>query len=88
LFDKKVKDKLILATNIGESSITLPFCRAVVDYCLSRRNCSRQNGVTKLETHFASKASMTQRAGRVGRVADGQVFRMITREFYEGLAEF
>lgn len=88
LFESKVKNKLILATNIGESSITLPFCRVVIDFCLTKRQALRQRGITQLETKFASKASLTQRAGRVGRVADGTVFRMITRDLYETLPQY
>lgn len=37
---------------------------------------------------LASKASLTQRAGRVGRVSDGAVYRMISRELYSKLSEF
>ena len=44
--------------------------------------------MNQLEMRFASKASMTQRAGRVGRVADGYVFRMLTKDFYEKLPQY
>ena len=83
LFDTSIKDKVILATNIGESSITLPFCRVVIDFCLSRKNHSKDHGVTRLDTRLASQASMIQRSGRVGRVSDGLVYRMLTRQLYE-----
>lgn len=79
---------MILATNIGESSITLPFCKVVIDFCLTKKNTTRQQGINQLETRFASKASMTQRAGRVGRVADGIVFRMITQKLYDSLPQY
>jgi len=73
---------MILATKIGESSITLPFCNIVIDFCLTKVNTVRQKGINQLETRFASKSSMIQRSGRVGRVADGYVFKMITKSFY------
>lgn len=79
LFNSQVQSKVILATNMGESSITLPFCKVVIDFCLSRRNHTKNKGVSRLETHLASQASLTQRAGRVGRVSDGVVYRLITR---------
>lgn len=88
LFESKIINKLILATNIGESSITLPFCKVVIDFCLTKRNTLRNKGISQLETKFASKASMIQRAGRVGRVADGYVFRMIPKDLYEKLPQY
>lgn len=88
LFNKKVHNKIILATNIGESSITLPACKAVIDFCLSRKNFGKDSTVTKLETTLASKASLTQRSGRVGRVSDGVVYRMITSKLYATLSEY
>jgi HrpA-like RNA helicase len=42
----------------------------------------------RLELRWASKASITQRAGRVGRVSDGTVIRLIPRSFLERLGEY
>ena len=44
--------------------------------------------MNQLEMRFASRASMTQRAGRVGRVANGYVYRMITQDFYNQLPQY
>ena len=52
------------------------------------KNNSKQRGITRLATTLASQASMTQRAGRVGRVADGTVYRFVTREQYDLLERF
>jgi ATP-dependent RNA helicase TDRD9 len=65
---------------MGESSITLPNCKVVIDFCLSRKNFANKiKGTSKFETRLASKANLTQRSGRVGRVSDGIVYRLITK---------
>lgn len=72
LFKSKIKEKVIIATNIGESSITLPFCKTVIDFCLTRKNITvKIKGYSRFETRVASKANLMQRAGRVGRNSNG-----------------
>jgi len=66
----------------------LPFCKVVVDFCLTKKNTLKGKGLSQLETRFASQASMSQRAGRVGRVADGTVYRMITKAAYDKLPQY
>jgi len=76
LFPSK-KRKIILATNIAQTSLTIEGVRIVVDSGLeklSRFNYS--NGMNHLETAFISQDSATQRAGRAGRVADGKCYRL------------
>jgi ATP-dependent helicase HrpB len=76
LFPSK-KRKIILATNIAQTSLTIEGVRIVVDSGLeklSRFNYS--NGMNHLETAFISQDSATQRAGRAGRVADGKCYRV------------
>lgn len=78
LFAKSSLPKIIISTNIAESSITIPNIKCIIDFCLSKQ--SYYNGETnfqRLELRLASQASMIQRAGRVGRVSDGVVFRLI-----------
>jgi len=59
---------VILATNIAESSITIPNCFVVIDFCLTKEiNYNPSNGIERLELSWASKASITQRAGRVSK---------------------
>jgi ATP-dependent RNA helicase TDRD9 len=80
LFKSDVKNKIILATNIGESSITLPNCKVVIDYCLNRNAVKNdKEGISRFSTRVASLSNLIQRKGRVGRVSDGIVYRMITK---------
>ncbi|MDB5672289.1 MAG: hrpB, partial [Alphaproteobacteria bacterium] len=69
--------KLVLATSIAESSLTLQSVRIVVDSGLARRpRYDRAAGITRLVTERASQASVTQRAGRAGRQGPGIVYRL------------
>ena len=64
--------KLVLATSIAETSLTLDGVRIVVDSGLARRpRYDRAAGLTRLVTERASQAAVTQRAGRAGRQAAG-----------------
>lgn len=81
--------KVIVATNIAESSITIPDVGFVIDFCLTKEykfNLKIQNEQLKLE--WASKASCRQRAGRTGRVRDGTCFRLVTKQFFQELPDF
>jgi ATP-dependent helicase HrpB len=69
--------KIVLATSIAETSITIDGVRVVVDAGLSRR--PRRDGplgLTRLETVRASQAAIAQRAGRAGRTAPGVAIRL------------
>nr|WP_063570370.1 ATP-dependent helicase HrpB [Luteibacter rhizovicinus] len=69
--------RVVLATNVAESSVTLPGIRAVVDAGLAREpRFDPQSGFTRLETVHISQASADQRAGRAGRVAEGTAYRL------------
>jgi ATP-dependent helicase HrpB len=68
--------KIVLATSIAETSLTLDGVRVVVDSGLARRpRYDRGAGITRLVTERASQAAVTQRAGRAGRQAPGRVYR-------------
>ncbi|UTT84935.1 DEAD/DEAH box helicase [Vibrio pelagius] len=69
------KTKVILATNVAETSLTIPNIALVVDSGLERRTAQR-NGRTTLTLKAISRASAKQRAGRAGRVMDGQCVRL------------
>jgi ATP-dependent helicase HrpB len=69
--------KIVLATSIAETSLTLDGVRVVVDSGLARRpRYDRGAGITRLVTERASQASVTQRAGRAGRQSPGTVYRL------------
>jgi ATP-dependent helicase HrpB len=69
--------RVVLATNVAESSVTLPGIRAVADAGLAREpRFDPNSGFTRLETVAISQASADQRAGRAGRVAEGTAYRL------------
>jgi len=71
------KRKLVLATSIAETSVTLEDVRIVVDSGLARRpRYDRGAGITRLVTERASRAAVTQRAGRAARQAPGVAIRL------------
>lgn len=69
--------KIVLATSIAQTSITIDGVRAVIDSGLARVPVFEPDtGITRLETQRAAKASIDQRAGRAGRTQEGVVFRL------------
>jgi len=73
--------KLILSTNVAESSITIDGVTAVIDSGLARvASDSPWTGLPTLKVSRISKASATQRAGRAARTAPGRVIRLFTQE--------
>ena len=71
------KRKLVLATSIAETSVTLEGVRVVIDSGLARRpRYDRGAGLTRLVTERASRAAVTQRAGRAARQATGIAIRL------------
>ena len=78
------KRKIILATNIAESSITISNIDFVIDFCLVKQMKFDENQNTSiLELKWCSKASCQQRRGRTGRVAKGYYFQLITKELFK-----
>lgn len=75
--------KLILATNVAESSVTVEGVTAVIDSGLARvATYSPWSGLPTLHVGRVSKASAKQRAGRAGRTAPGRVLRLYAEEDY------
>lgn len=75
--------KVILSTNIAESSLTVPDVKYVVDFCLTKQVVNdHTSSYQSLQLQWASKSNCKQRAGRAGRVSEGMVFHLVTRKFY------
>ncbi len=71
------KRKIILSTNIAESSITIPGIKIVIDSGIQREaHYSPWNGLKLIEDRPITKSSAIQRAGRAGRTSDGDCFRL------------
>ncbi|GAB2589923.1 ATP-dependent helicase HrpB [Nitrincola alkalisediminis] len=78
--------KIILATNIAESSITLDGVRVVIDSGLERRSVFHvSSGLNELKTRRISRASAEQRCGRAGRQAAGVCYRLWPESTHERL---
>lgn len=87
--DPEGRRKIILATNIAETSLTVPGVRIVVDSGLTRRaRYDRAAGVTRLVTEKASQAAVTQRAGRAARQEAGVAYRLWEEAATAGLTPF
>ncbi|CAL7951071.1 unnamed protein product [Xylocopa violacea] len=78
--------RVILSTNIAESSITVPDVKYVIDFCLTKQLITDpKTNFQCLELNWASKVNCEQRAGRTGRVMDGRVYRLVPQTFYENV---
>ena len=80
------RPRVVVSTDLAESSLTVPGVRAVVDACLSReprRDTARD--MTGLVTVSASRDSCVQRAGRAARLGPGRAIRCLTEQEYSRL---
>ncbi|MGY3260299.1 ATP-dependent helicase HrpB [Pseudomonas chlororaphis] len=83
------KRKVVLATNIAETSLTIDGVRVVVDAGLARvPRFDPGSGMTRLDTQRVSRASATQRAGRAGRLEPGVCYRLWSQDQHEQLAAY
>ena len=79
--------KVVLATNIAETSLTIDGVRVVVDAGLERvPRFDPASGMTRLDTQRISRASATQRAGRAGRLQPGVCYRLWSQAQHEQMA--
>ncbi|BCA66145.1 ATP-dependent RNA helicase HrpA [Fluviibacter phosphoraccumulans] len=81
--------RVVLATNVAETSLTVPGIRYVVDAGLARvKRYSYRSKVEQLQIEKISRAAARQRAGRCGRVADGICIRLYDELDFESRSEF
>ncbi|UXU86745.1 ATP-dependent RNA helicase HrpA [Burkholderia sp. S-53] len=81
--------RIVLATNVAETSLTVPGIRYVVDTGLARvKRYSYRNKVEQLQVESISQAAANQRAGRCGRVADGVCIRLYEESDYQARVRF
>ena len=81
--------RIVLATNVAETSLTVPGIRYVIDTGVARiKRYSYRNKVEQLQVEKISRASASQRAGRCGRVMSGICFRLYSEQDYLARPEF
>ncbi|PKF69834.1 ATP-dependent helicase HrpB [Pseudomonas fluvialis] len=81
--------KVVLATNIAETSLTIDGVRVVVDAGLARvPRFDPASGMTRLDTQRIARASATQRAGRAGRLQPGVCYRLWSQSQHDQLAAY
>ncbi|MFS8929827.1 ATP-dependent RNA helicase HrpA [Cupriavidus taiwanensis] len=81
--------RIVLATNVAETSLTVPGIRYVVDTGLARvKRYSYRNKVEQLQVEAISQAAANQRAGRCGRVANGVCIRLYEEADFTGRPRF
>ncbi len=83
------KRKIVLATNIAETSLTIEGVKVVIDSGLTRRlQHDPATGMNRLVTVGVSKAAAEQRKGRAGRLGPGICYRLYSRHAFQGMIPF
>ncbi|MDP3753742.1 MAG: ATP-dependent RNA helicase HrpA [Polaromonas sp.] len=89
IFDGHTGRRIVLATNVAETSLTVPGIRYVIDAGTARvKRYSFRNKVEQLMVEPISQAAANQRAGRCGRVADGICIRLYDEQDFVGRQRF
>ncbi len=89
IFQRGVRPRIVLATNVAETSITVPGIRAVIDSGLARvSRYSPRNRLQRLPIEPVSRAGAEQRKGRCGRLGPGLCIRLYSEADFEARAAF
>ena len=89
IFSTISKRKIIVSTNIAETSLTIPNISYVIDTGLARiSEYSPTSGIVSMPVKAVSRSSADQRMGRCGRVREGVCIRLYDKEDYEGRDQF
>ena len=77
------KRKIIFATNVAETSVTIPGVKYIVDSGLAKELCfDPKRSMNSLEVRIISKSSAEQRKGRAGRTSEGKCYRLYSQDLY------
>jgi ATP-dependent helicase HrpA len=89
VFESHGRRRIVLATNVAETSLTVPGIRYVIDPGTARvKRYSYRSKVEQLQIEAVSQAAASQRAGRCGRVADGVCIRLYDEKDFAGRSRF
>ena len=89
IFKRGARRRVVLSTNVAETSITVPGIRAVIDSGLARiSRYSPRSRLQRLPIEPVSRASADQRKGRCGRIGAGLCLRLYSQEDYEAREEY
>jgi ATP-dependent helicase HrpA len=89
VFERHTRRRVVLSTNVAETSLTVPGITAVIDTGLARiSRWSTRTKVQRLPIESISQASAQQRSGRCGRVEAGIAIRLYSQEDFEARPEF
>jgi len=89
VFNPGSKRRIVLATNVAETSLTVPRIRYVIDPGLARvKRYSPRQKLDRLHIEAISQASANQRKGRCGRVSEGICYRLYSEADFQSRAEF
>ncbi len=89
VFERHARRRVVLATNVAETSLTVPGITAVIDTGLARiSRWSSRTKVQRLPIEPVSQASAQQRSGRCGRIEAGVAIRLYSQEDFQGRPEF
>lgn len=88
-FNSELSNKIILSTNIAESSVTIPGVKIVIDSGLVKKaGLSKLTHLKTIETIKANQASSIQRANRANRTSKGEVYRLFSNEDFSVREKF
>lgn len=89
VFETARGKRIVLSTNVAETSLTVPGIRYVIDAGTARvKRYSFRSKVEQLQVEGISQAAANQRAGRCGRVADGICIRLYEQKYFDGRPRF
>ncbi|MCK5902012.1 MAG: ATP-dependent RNA helicase HrpA [Cocleimonas sp.] len=89
IFHPSGRHRIILATNVAETSLTVPGIKYVIDTGLARiSRYSWRSRIQRLPIERISQASANQRSGRCGRISDGVAIRLYSEDDFQGRDEF